>query len=102
MASGPAAEAAEAQFGGSASSSPLPDPHPGKLPPDVWRVSPDLAGVNGKLLYFSDETTGGHGLTFVGQDKDILGKSRKLYISITPASGDATFAATCGGEAFGG
>lgn len=75
----------------------------GMLPPDLYRVSPELLGVAGRLIYFSEESTGGAGFVFVGQDKDRLGKSRKLWVKITPDQGGAerTYAIAVGGESFG-
>lgn len=75
----------------------------GQLPPELYRVAPPLVGVGGLLRYFSEESTGGAGFVFVGGDKDRLGKSRKLWMKITPALGgaDRTYGVSVGGESFG-
>jgi NADPH:quinone reductase-like Zn-dependent oxidoreductase len=75
----------------------------GALPPEVWRVSPDLAGTAGVLEYFSDQQPGGQGLTFVGQDADRLGRGRKIYLRISPqGTGPKQFAVALGGFSYGG
>jgi hypothetical protein len=71
----------------------------GKIPDDCFRVTPDLvAGAGGKLLYFSDEATGGYGYVFYGQkakDGRQGQRASKLYVKITPTSGGAKKYALC-------
>ena len=75
----------------------------GLVPADLHRVTPDLSSdTPGSLMYFSDKSPGGHAFTFVGMDADRLGKSRKVYVRLTPqGSGPMEFAIAIGGEAFG-
>jgi hypothetical protein len=75
----------------------------GPIPPDCYRVTPDLHGSNGKLIYFSDTATGGYGFIFYSQDRQPpgrqLGNVRKLYVKIAPqGSGAKKFALCIGGE----
>lgn len=79
-----------------------PSPATGPLPADLYRVTPDLNSNSvGALTYFSNQDTGGGGFGFVGLDDDRLGKSRKLYVKITPqGTGAKTFAIAIGGEGF--
>jgi hypothetical protein len=76
----------------------------GPLPADLYRVTPDLpSDTAGNLQYFSDRAPGGHAFPFVGMDRDRLGRSRKIYLRITPqGSGLKTFAVAIAGETFGG
>jgi len=74
----------------------------GLIPDDCYRVTPDLVATAGKLIYFSDQATGGYGYVFFGQ-KSLVGRQgqriRKLYLRITPASSSAkTFALVVGGQ----
>lgn len=73
-----------------------------KVPLDCYRVCSPLVGTGGRLLYFSDEATGGHGLLFFCQDTDPDRRGqvkRNLYLRITPAgAGNKTFAFCIGGE----
>jgi hypothetical protein len=76
----------------------------GNLPDDLYRVTPDLSTSSDRLVYFSEESTGGTGFTFFNQDKGTsaarLGNARKLYLQITPAgTGPKTFAVALGGMA---
>jgi hypothetical protein len=72
------------------------------LPPDLYRITPDLASTGGKLVYFSEDSTGGYGFLVYNQDlprNNNLGKLRKVYLEITPA-GSGEFAVALGGEAY--
>lgn len=59
----------------------------GHLPPDLFRVTPDIAAVSSKVAYHADKSTGGAGYVFFSQDSDPvakrLGNPRKLYLKIT-------------------
>lgn len=76
------------------------------LPPDLYRVTPDLVGTAGKLFYFSETQSGGHGFVFFNQDPASapaakLGNPRKIYLAITPAgAADNEFAVALGGSVF--
>lgn len=75
-----------------------------RVPLDCYRVCNPLTGSGGKLLYFSDEATGGHGLLFYCQDTpraDRQGQNgRNLYVRVTPSgAGAKKFALCVGGEA---
>lgn len=78
-------------------------PDIGRLPDDVYRVTPNLvASSGGKLIYFSDQATGGYGYVFFSQ-KDLAGrqgqKESKLYVKITPVSAGVKSIALCiGGQ----
>ncbi len=78
----------------------------GILPPDLYRVTPDLAGTGGKLMYFSETQTGGHGFVFFNQDVNVpeiarLGNMRRIYLIVTPAgTANNVFAVALGGEVF--
>lgn len=79
-----------------------------RFPLDVYRVSPDGATVftadaNGYLEYFSEFSSGGHGLMFFCQDESPANRSKKnqpnLYVRISPSgSGDKKFVVVIGGE----
>lgn len=74
-----------------------------KIPLDCYRVGSPMTTDDDKLLYFSDEATGGHGLQFYCQDVDRADrrgqKQPNLYMRITPSgSGAKTFAYCIGGE----
>lgn len=75
------------------------------FPPDLYRVTPDLAGVAGQLIYFAEDH-GGHGFGFVNLDHPAdqageIGNPRTIYLRITPAGGgDHTFAIVLGGDAY--
>lgn len=77
-------------------------PNVGKVPDDCFRVTPDLAANSaGKLIYFSDQATGGYGYMFFGQ-KAKAGRqgqrASKLYLKITPLTGTARkYAVVVGG-----
>lgn len=80
-------------------------PDTGSLPDDLYRVTPDLSGTTGKLIYFSDAATGGHGFSFVNQEKSgpkaHLGNMRQVYLRLNPqGSGEMEFAVCLGGEIF--
>ena len=73
------------------------------IPLDCYRVGSPKIGTNGKLLYFSEESTGGHGLSFFCQDVERADRKGQvqsnLYIRIRPAgTGNKTFALVVGGE----
>jgi hypothetical protein len=80
----------------------------GDLPPDLYRVTPDLAGTGGLLLYFSETQTGGHGFLFHNMDASPIptrpanGRiERYIYLAITHAAvSDCTFAVAIGGTSF--
>lgn len=65
----------------------------GKVPNDLFRITPDLvAGSNGKLLYFSEQSTGGYGyLVFSNEPRpDRQGQRyNKVYVVITAATAGA-------------
>lgn len=74
----------------------------GKLPNDMFRVTPDLVATGGKLLYFSEQATGGYGYVFFGQAAKTGGrqgdKNPVLYLKITPVGvGTRRFAYCVGG-----
>jgi hypothetical protein len=62
----------------------------GKIPNDMFRVTPDLvAESNGKLLYFSEQSTGGYGYVVFSNElrADRQGqKKNKVYVTITAAT----------------
>lgn len=77
----------------------------GILPDDLYRVTPDLTTVDDKVVYFSDESTGGAGFVFFNQERASsparIGNARRLYVRITPGgSGSKTFALALGGQAY--
>jgi hypothetical protein len=73
----------------------------GKLPNDMFRVSPDLVASAGKLLYFSDQATGGYGFVFFSQEDKAGGRqgdrNPKLYLRITPLTPTPRRFAVCVG-----
>lgn len=74
-----------------------------RVPLDCYRVGGPKTGTGGKLLYFSDDATGGAGLMFYCQDPPKADRQgqipRNLYVRISPAgAGDKTFAIVVGGE----
>lgn len=77
-------------------------PDVGRIPDDCFRVSPDIqANSSGKLMYFSDQATGGYGFVFFGQ-KSLTGRQgqreRKVYLKISPVGAAAKrFAVVIGG-----
>lgn len=77
-------------------------PDIGPIPDDCYRVTPELTATNGKLLYFSDQATGGYGYTVFSQKQETNRQgqgSRKIYLKITPASsGDKRIAICVGGQ----
>lgn len=73
----------------------------GKIPDDCFRITPDLAATSGRLLYFSDQATGGYGYVFFSQEA-LAGRqgqgSPNIYLKITPvAGGSRRFAFVVGG-----
>lgn len=74
----------------------------GPIPPDNYRVTPDLVGAAGQLHYFAEQQ-GGSGYDFFSLDGanqrgSRLGNARKIYLRITPAgSGLKRYAITLGG-----
>ena len=95
-AEGPAGGVAESETDGDES---------GVLPEDLYRVTPDLVAASGKVVYFSEESTGGVGFVFFSQERGTsaarLGNARKLYARITPGgSGSKKFALALGGQSF--
>lgn len=72
----------------------------GKLPDDMFRVTPDLVASAGKLLYFSEQATGGYGYVFYGQ-KALDGRQGqregRLFLKITPVGAGARRFAYCVG-----
>lgn len=74
------------------------------FPTDLYRVTPDLAGANGKLLYFSEAENSGMGFPFFSQDdpersQSIMGGSRRVYLQIvTPVA--MTFSVVLGGDTY--
>lgn len=77
-------------------------PDVGRIPDDCYRITPDLEGQAGKLLYFSDEATGGYGYIVFSQKQapNRQGQGdRKIYAKITPTSSSSkTFALCVGGQ----
>lgn len=64
----------------------------GSIPDDLYRITPDLVATAGKLIYFSEQATGGYGFVMFGQaqlDGRQGQKRRKIYMKITPVSGTA-------------
>ncbi len=95
---------AQRPCGGVAESDSLGD-ETGLLPEDLYRVTPDFTSTDGKIVYFSDESTGGAGFVFFSQEKNTsaarLGNARKLYARITPGgSGSKKFSLALGGQSF--
>lgn len=76
----------------------------GPTPADCYRVTPDITSdAPGTLMYFSNQDgRAGGSFPFVGMTPDRLGKSRILYIRITPTGADPAneFAVALGGEAY--
>ena len=71
----------------------------GRLPEDMFRVTPPITSVGGvDIRYFSDEATGGYGYVFFSQQL-LPGprkqRANKLYVRITPAGGGAHRFAIC-------
>jgi hypothetical protein len=80
------------------------EPSMGVLDPDVYRVTPDIQGTAGRLVYFSDAGSGGHGYVFYSQETlkesqlKRIGNVRRIHLRITPGgSGPKTFCAAIGG-----
>lgn len=72
----------------------------GPIPDDCYRITPPLTATNGKLLYFSDASTGGYGYMVYSQKQETSRQgqgSRKIYMKITPTSGAAKRIAICVG-----
>lgn len=65
----------------------------GKIPDDCFRVTPDIqANAAGKVIYFSDQATGGYGYpVFCHESRgDRQGmKVAKVYLKITPVTSAA-------------
>lgn len=71
----------------------------GKIPDECFQVTPTLIANNlGRLLYFSDQATGGYGYVFFSQ-KDLTGRqgqaTRKLYVKIWPVGAGVKKVAIC-------
>lgn len=69
------------------------EPSIGILPDDVYRVTNDLSGTAGKLVYFTEQT-GGYGYVFCSQDTDKnvfhgarIGQNREIYLRIVAPPG---------------
>lgn len=91
---------AEACGGESISEAEVPG---GKLPPELFRQTPNLQGVGGSLAWFANDTSGGKGYTFVGAPNDLLGRGRRMYLKIRPdGGGDKEFAVSISGNSFDG
>ena len=65
-------------------------PDVGRVPDDLYRITPDLvANAAGKLIYFSDQATGGSGYMVFGQarlDGRQGQRQRKIWLKITPVT----------------
>jgi len=78
-------------------------PVTGGIPPDNYRVTPDLVGTTGSYQFFSESLNGGNGYDFFNLDGanqrgSRLGNARKLYLRLTPSgSGPKRYAVTIGG-----
>lgn len=76
----------------------------GVIPTDLYRVTPDLSGTAGALLYFSELSNGGSGFPFINQDppdgRPFANKT--VYVNITHSLGAGIkFAISIAGEVFG-
>jgi len=76
-------------------------PYVGKVDDDLFRVTPDLQATAGKLIYFSEQATGGYGYVVFnhneppGRQKQ---RENKVYLKITPTGGSAKkYAVALGG-----
>ncbi len=89
-----------------ASASDSDGPLTGTLPPNLFRVTPDLQGTAGLLLYFAQAAGAGIGFPFYSHDRRDLrgvdvGNSRLIYLKITPGgSGAKTYAVALGGDIY--
>lgn len=77
------------------------------LPPDLYRVTPDLASdADGRLVYISESHGGGIGFTFVNLDHPAsepgqIGNPRHVYLQLTPSgAGELEFAVALAGDAY--
>lgn len=71
----------------------------GPLPADLYSISPVLHGIDGKLKYFSEESTGGAGFVMCSQDNVRQNRARKVWVRITPTGiGAKEFAVALDGE----
>lgn len=73
------------------------------IPPDNFEATKTFSSSSGKIKYFSDESTGGKGYTFVNRTVSPfgaeLGVKREAYLKLTNAGGNsATFCVSMAGE----
>jgi hypothetical protein len=73
----------------------------GKVPEDLYRVTPPITSTDSvNVRYFSEESTGGYGYVFFSHElrADRQGqRANKLYLRITPAGGGTHRFAVCVG-----
>ena len=67
---------------------------PAGVPEEMYLVGNPMVGTNGRLIHFSDDATGGHGLAFFSLDPRPAGRVISvgipiLYIRITVSDGDS-------------
>jgi hypothetical protein len=77
----------------------------GLLPPDLYRVTPDLFGIAGSLIYFAGVVDHNLGFLFFNQDTNVLGdqkgNQRLIYLRLSPSgSGAQEFSISLAGEIF--